>query len=1558
MKTKLITLFIAIFAIIGSASAQQYDRKMDLYKNGTVVKSYDITDVDSLKFRHIANSEVAEYRIKDLGTGYYLNAGNYDTHTAGPVGGVNLVAYAESADQIFTFTQSGSNYILTTKSGYNIVCQPWNVDALTSAGTALTFVDNGNGTYYIMNGSDYFKVEEVDGVYYPFCGAPSSMKATWILEQVGGAVTYTISVSSGEGGTAVASKSSVQEGGSVTLTATPNSGYVFKNWTLNGNVVSTQNPYTATITAETAFVANFVEKQYCVVDGNMANTGNGAGRKLNSFTLSDGTTQLEVTSIQTSATDAVYKDKTDLVLTTNPGATLSFSAMDWTGAWMHAYVFVDYNKDKEFNQETNNNGTTTGEIVSYNAYNVSTTSTEDWRDITGASVSANCGVSASNIPSWTLPANLAAGDYRLRFKVDWNSIDACGDADIKSNNGCIVDVTLRIELPLAPTYAVSVSADATMGTAVASKSSVQEGGSVTLTATPNIGYKFKNWTLNGNVVSTQNPYTATVTANSVYVANFEVAEYRIKDLGTGYYLNAGNYDTHTAGPVGGVNLVAYAESADQIFTFTQSGSNYILTTKSGYNIVCQPWNVDALTSAGTALTFVDNGNGTYYIMNGSNYFKVEEVDGVYYPYCDAPSSMKATWILEKVGGAENYTISVSAGIVPSNGGTVTINGETGTQYVSDGGTATFVATPNSGYVFRNWTLNGNVVSTQNPYTATITANSEYVANFEEAINNGHAYVDLGLPSGTRWATCNVGATSPEEYGDYFAWGETTPKASYDWGTYKYCNDTKESMTKYCEYSYYGKVDNKTTLELSDDAARANWGGTWRMPTEAEYEELIDTNNCTWECIARNGVRGYEVTSKKNGNSIFLPAAGYRVGSYLNFAGSYGYYWSSSLDPRYSFCAYGLLDPDADANVYFSDEHRCQGRSVRAVCGDAIYTVSVSSGEGGTAWASNSSILEGGSVNLIATPEKDYHFVNWTVDGVEVSTKTFYTAIITEDVEYKANFKKGIENGHVYVDLGLSVKWATCNVGATSPEEYGDYFAWGETTPKTTYDWSTYKYCNGTSDSMTKYCTSLNYAYDAVDNKKNLGLSDDAARVNWGGRWRMPTLAEYDELIDTNNCTWVRTTQNGVDGYIVISKKNGNSIFLPAAGYRYNSNLNDAGFYGYYWSSSLYTGDNSNAYSLYFRSSELVELRYYYRYYGFSVRAVFEGDALINTYAVSVSSGEGGTAVASKSSVQEDGSVTLTATPNSGYLFKNWTLNGNVVSTQNPYTATITANSEYVANFEKNYTISVSAGIVPSNGGTVTINGETGTQYVSDGGTATFVATPNSGYVFKNWTLNGNIVSTQNPYTATVTANSEYVANFEVPINNGHKYVDLGLSVKWATCNVGATSPEEYGDYFAWGETTPKTTYDWSTYKYCNGTSDSMTKYCTSSNYGTVDNKTVLEFSDDAARVNWGGSWRMPTKAEYEELIDTNNCTWKWTTQNGVNGYKVTSKKNGNSIFFPAAGFRGSSYLNFAGSYGYCWSSSLITGDSYYAYYLNFDSSYVDWSIYDRCYGQSVRAVCE
>ena len=195
------------------------------------------------------------------------------------------------------------------------------------------------------------------------------------------------------------------------------------------------------------------------------------------------------------------------------------------------------------------------------------------------------------------------------------------------------------------------------------------------------------------------------------------------------------------------------------------------------------------------------------------------------------------------------------------------------------------------------------------------------------------------------------------------------------------------------------------------------------------------------------------------------------------------------------------------------------------------------------------------------------------------------------------------------------------------------------------------------------------------------------------------------------------------------------------------------------------------------------------------------------------------------------------------------------------------------------------------------------------------------------------------------------------------YVDLGLpsGTLWATCNVGASSPEDYGDYFAWGETEGyndgKTTFNWSTYKWCNGSDDTLTKYCTDNSYGYegfTDNKTELDIEDDAASVNWGPAWRMPSLEQFQELINSDNTTTEWTTQNGVNGYKITSLTNGNSIFLPAAGYRSDSLLDGAGGYGRYWYRTLH--ESTHAWYLYFFSKTIRNNAFSRDSGHSVRPV--
>ncbi|MBQ5713706.1 MAG: Ig-like domain-containing protein [Bacteroidaceae bacterium] len=485
----------------------------------------------------------------------------------------------------------------------------------------------------------------------------------------------------------------------------------------------------------------------------------------------------------------------------------------------------------------------------------------------------------------------------------------------------------------------------------------------------------------------------------------------------------------------------------------------------------------------------------------------------------------------------------------------------------------------------------------------------------------HEYVDLGLPSGTLWATCNVGASRPEEYGDYFAWGETEPKTNYSWETYKYCKGTNNTMTKYC--ARYGSVDYKVELEPSDDAATVNWGSEWQMPSSEQCAELSNYRYTTTTWTTLNGVEGARITSKSNGNSIFLPAAGRCEDTSLYDAGSYGYYHSRTVGvgsvPSSNSIGLRLYS----SRIHSNGQSRYSGHSVRPVRVNGVQAVAVSNIK---LSKTELSVWVGTTSELWAIVQPEYatnKAIAWASSNADVATvdetgKVFAVALgictitcsATDGSGVKAackvtvikNDNSGTLDGHEYVDLDLpsGTLWATCNVGASKPEEYGDYFAWGETEPKSDYSWSTYKYCKGSSTTMTKYCTDSYYG--TVDNKTELEPSDDAATVNWGSGWQMPSMEQLLELYSSTYTSKVWTTINGVKGKMITSRSNGNSIFLPAAGFRSDTSLNGAGSDGRYWSRSLYTSDSSYAYYPGFSSSD-ISMYYNGRYNGRSVRPV-------------------------------------------------------------------------------------------------------------------------------------------------------------------------------------------------------------------------------------------------------------------------------------------------------------------------------------------------------------------
>lgn len=353
------------------------------------------------------------------------------------------------------------------------------------------------------------------------------------------------------------------------------------------------------------------------------------------------------------------------------------------------------------------------------------------------------------------------------------------------------------------------------------------------------------------------------------------------------------------------------------------------------------------------------------------------------------------------------------------------------------------------------------------------------------ILNGHEWVDLGLKSGVKWATCNVGASSPSDFGDYYAWGEINTK------------------DKYTQENYNGS--NRLY-----DVANAKWGNGWSLPKRSDIESLI--SECSWEITKINGHNGFKVTGP-NGNSIFFPAAGSN--------GDIPLYVTQNQE-----CSYwsGTARGDHFAVALYKPINSNQSESIGAI---------------------------------------------WRYYGLPVRPV----------VEVPTT---GTLNGHNWIDLGIGVKWATCNVGASSPSDYGNYYAWGEISTKSNYN-------RNNSDT---------YEREMQDIGTN--PSYDVARAKWGSTWRLPTKEEMKNL--KKKCKWEWTTQGGHKG-MRVTGPNGNSIFLPAAGFRRKDTLFNVGENGDYWSSTPDEYNTNSSWRLDFDDEEDVYVLSYLRCTGFSVRPV-------------------------------------------------------------------------------------------------------------------------------------------------------------------------------------------------------------------------------------------------------------------------------------------------------------------------------------------------------------------
>ena len=493
-------------------------------------------------------------------------------------------------------------------------------------------------------------------------------------------------------------------------------------------------------------------------------------------------------------------------------------------------------------------------------------------------------------------------------------------------------------------------------------------------------------------------------------------------------------------------------------------------------------------------------------------------------------------------------------------------------------------------------------------------------------------VDLGLPSGLKWASSNLCesgfASAPEESGDYFAWGELEPyyesghahdnpctnwregkTGGYDYDSYKWIDSRPSNsfyLTKYNTDPDQGVVDGKTQLSdynYADDAARKILGGAWRLPTIAEWQELME--ECTWTWTTLNEVKGVQVTGP-GGGSIFLPAAGTWAGT-TYWAAPFGDYLSATIAPHtessttYASSVY-FYASDNSVNKSVTHNARYNGCSIRPVLGSVTVTgVSIDQ--------TPPTLLEGETAQLSATVLPDnasFTDVSWQTSNemvAKVDASGLVTARSAGTATITAVTTEGgktadcvvtvtaLNDGSVYLELPSGTRWASRNLCTTgfvdNPEDFGDYYAWGATTPiRSPYHWTTYPWCNNDLDNLDYIYFNKYYDgnWDGADGKTQLDYDDDAARQTLGGDWRMPTAEECQELVE--KCTWTWTTLNGVKGMLVTGP-NGNSIFLPGANNLDDDYSNDSWNYGYFWSSTRSTEDpnypNARAYALCFTS---------------------------------------------------------------------------------------------------------------------------------------------------------------------------------------------------------------------------------------------------------------------------------------------------------------------------------------------------------------------------------------
>lgn len=763
--------------------------------------------------------------------------------------------------------------------------------------------------------------------------------------------------------------------------------------------------------------------------------------------------------------------------------------------------------------------------------------------------------------------------------------------------------------------------------------------------------------------------------------------------------------------------------------------------------------------------------------------------------------------------------------------------------------------------------------------STMAQNSRKKSEASMSDGNNHEYVDLGLHSGTLWATCNIGAETEADFGDFFAWGETKPKEDF----------TQKN------YSCKNKAGG---LEASNDAARANWGDEWTMPTQRQWVELVMSCKMKWTAMkTKSGekVYGYKIIGS-NKNYIFLPAAGFKNEEQTVGVAQIGSYWSSSADRKY---------PNIKSNILKFNKKEC---NLEASGCPRIYGMSVR------------------------------------------PVRKNPNARISEN-----------EMNLAYVDLGLpsGTLWATTNIGADNDRSEGDEF------------------------SMTQ-----------IGNEKNY---NDPAAYNWGSDWKIPTLSQWKEL--ESYCSW----EENSNGYKITSRKTGKSIFLITGrrsygttvpylcssfqegktvgveyrdgNYKSKVNADATGFLARpvraetkevthdfvdlgLPSGTLWAAENLDAYmpsdpGEYYAWGEISSKNTYtIENYKWAERE-YPGQYLKPAHDVATQSWGKNWEIPTKEQWAELNQYCEWHAEKEGYTVRS-KKNGNSIYL--PAAGLKIKPDPYA--YEKKILYDYGDEGHYMTASSVSVSSKHAYTFMFDGSKhkVQYEYSAHAGYSVRPVRTSGKLhdqrVAALNPQKTRLTPSGSITSS------NGqrHDYVDMGLpsGTLWATCNVGASNPWNYGDYVSWGETSPKSNY-YTNYKY------EDTKYLYHLDgfdlaglpKGYHDLLRELEPSDDAAYVKWGNRWRTPSVEQFIEL--KKYCKTVWVVVNGVKGRAFTGP-NGNTIFLPATGLYYGTQLGYEGEEGFYWSRRMDSRDEYTAFCLHFDETGAICDTNYRVRGQCVRPV--